>query len=192
MRAVTIFLGLILLAGVASAQNYSIDWYVIASGGGHSESENHGVDGTVGQAIVGQSESENYGIKSGFWAGGEPSGGDCVYVPGDCNYNDIALELGDVIAMIGMYRGSVVPPYECSCPPHGDNFTPTADPNGNCVALELGDVVTEIAAYRGTGTASGCVDCPGSGRLLPGGQDRPLAMPRLKSKVKIIPKLTSD
>lgn len=85
----------------------------------------------------------------------------CFYIPGDCDHNGIALELGDVIAMIGMYRGSVVSPYDCSCPPHGDNFTPTADPNGNCVTLELGDVVTEIAAYRGTDSASGCEDCPG-------------------------------
>jgi hypothetical protein len=86
----------------------------------------------------------------------------CAYIPGDCDYHGTPIELGDVIAMIGMYRGSMLPPYECSCPPHGDNFTPTADPDGNCVALELGDVVTEIAAYRGTGTASGCADCPGS------------------------------
>ncbi len=111
--------------------------------------------------------------------------GICVYVPGDCDHNGTPLELGDVIAMIGMYRGSVTPPYECSCPPHGDNFTPTADPNGNCVALELGDVVTEIAAYRGTGTASGCEDCPGTLRLIPGSRDEPTVMPRLKSKVKI-------
>lgn len=110
----------------------------------------------------------------------------CNYVAGDCNHNGTPLELGDVIAMIAMYRGSMVPPYECSCPPHGDNFTPTADPNGNCVALELGDVVTEIAAYRGTGQASGCVDCPGSLRLLPG-EDQPRIMPRLKAKAGVEP-----
>ena len=86
----------------------------------------------------------------------------CEYIPGDCNHNGNPLELEDVIAMIGMYRGSLMPPYECYCPPHGDDFTPTADPNGNCVALELGDVVIQIAAYRGTDTASGCQDCPGS------------------------------
>lgn len=184
MKICNTLIGLILLSSMAIAQEYSIDWYVIASGGGHTESENHGVDGTVGQAIVGQSESENFGIKSGFWAGGEPSGGDCAYVPGDCNHNTIPLELGDVIAMIGMYRGSVVPPYECSCPPHGDNFTPTADPNGNCTANELSDVVTEIGAYRGSTTASGCVDCPGSLRLLPGGREQPV-IPSLKFKIKI-------
>ncbi len=88
----------------------------------------------------------------------------CDYIPGDCNHNGTALELGDVIAMIGMYRGSVVPLYECSCPPHGYNFPATADPNGNCIANELIDAVAEIQAYRGSGTVSSCVDCPGSGR----------------------------
>lgn len=183
MKIYRILIALILLTTIATAQNYSIDWYVIASGGGHAESENYQADGTVGQAILGQSSSENYIVESGFWVGHGLPSGDCVYIPGDCDNNGTALELGDVIAMIGMYRGSVVPPYECSCPPHGDDFTPTADPNGNCVALELGDVVTEIAAYRGSGVASGCEDCPGSGRLLPGGEDRPLVIPTLKAKV---------
>ncbi len=109
----------------------------------------------------------------------------CEYLAGDCNHNGIPLELGDVIAMIGMYRGAVAPPYECSCPPHGDNFAPTADPDGNCVALELGDVVTEIAAYRGSGTVSGCEDCPGSLRLLPDDRERLPVVPSLKSKMKI-------
>ena len=111
-----------------------------------------------------------------------PVSASCEYIPGDCDHNGTPLELGDVITMIGMYRGTVAPPYECSCPPHGDNFTPTADPNGNCVALELGDVVTEIAAYRGTGSASGCEDCPGLLRLSPGGENQPLTMPSLKTK----------
>ena len=109
----------------------------------------------------------------------------CDYIPGDCNHNGTPLELADVIAMIGMYRGSVEPPYECSCPPHGDNFTPTADPNGNCVANELSDVVTEIGAYRGTVSASGCVDCPGSLRLLPGEKEKLPVIPSLKSKMKV-------
>lgn len=108
----------------------------------------------------------------------------CDYIPGDCDHNGVPLELGDVVAMVGMYRGAVVPPYECYCPPNGDNFNPTADPNGNCVANELGDVVKEIAAYRGSDTASGCEDCPGSGRLLPGGNDQPIPAPSLKSKTK--------
>lgn len=85
----------------------------------------------------------------------------CSYIPGDCDHNGIPLELSDVIAMIGMYRGTIDPAYTCDCPPHGSDFAPDADPNGNCIAFELGDVVTEIAAYRGTTEASGCEDCPG-------------------------------
>lgn len=90
--------------------------------------------------------------------------GACYYIAGDCDHNSTPLELGDVIAMINMYRGTVGPYYVCDCPPHGSGFAATADPNGNCVANELSDVVIEIGAYRGTMTASGCADCPGSGR----------------------------
>jgi plastocyanin len=88
-------------------------------------------------------------------------GGACEYYAGDCNHNGTPLELGDVVAMIGIYRGTAEPAYTCDCPPNGDTFAPEADPNGNCVAFELGDVVAEIGAYRGTAEASGCADCPG-------------------------------
>jgi len=107
----------------------------------------------------------------------------CEYLAGDCDHNGTPLELGDVIFMIGMYRGTAEPEYTCDCPPHGDAFAPEADPDGNCVAFELGDVVTEIGAYRGTATASGCEDCPGSLRLIPGDDgNQPLVMPSLKAK----------
>ncbi len=83
-----------------------------------------------------------------------------TYIPGDCNSNGYPLQLADVTAMIGLYRGSIMPGYTCNCSPHGNFFAPQADPNGNCMAYELVDVVTEIAAYRGLGTVSGCPDCP--------------------------------
>ena len=107
------------------------------------------------------------------------------YIPGDCNCNWIALELEDVITMIGTYRGTLENCFTMDCPPHGGNFHPHADPNGNCVANELGDVVTEIAAYRGSDTVSGCADCPGSRRLLPGGNYKPMPAPSMKSKMGI-------
>ncbi len=91
-------------------------------------------------------------------------GTDCVYIPGDVNHNGTPLELGDVIAMIGIYRGTEAPYYNCNCPPWGI-FAPGADPNGNCVAAELDDIVREIAAYRGTQTVAGCGDCPGFLRI---------------------------
>jgi hypothetical protein len=110
----------------------------------------------------------------------------CEYYVGDCDHDGTPLSLSDVIAMIGMYRGTVTPPYECPCPPHGDNFTPDADPNSNCVPNELSDVVTEIGLYRGTvSPGTGCPDCPALGRLLAPGQDEPLVAPSLKSRIKI-------
>ena len=108
----------------------------------------------------------------------------CDYIPGDCDHDGVPIALADVIAMIGMYRGTAPPAFTCPCPPWGDTFAAEADPNGNCVALELADVVAEIAAYRGTGTAYGCVDCPGDGPPPPG-QEGTSVIPSLKSKVKI-------
>ncbi len=88
----------------------------------------------------------------------------CSYIPGDCDHNGFPIELTDVLAMIGFYRGGIEPDYLCECGenPTVYNFAATADPNGNCAPNELLDVVTEIAAYRGTMTASGCPDCPGT------------------------------
>ena len=94
--------------------------------------------------------------------------------------------------MIGMYRGTVVHPYECDCPPHGDTFAATADPNGNCIADELPDVVAEIGIYRGTVEALGCSDCPGSGRLLVVSGDQPSVIPTLKTKIKTSLKSTAE
>ena len=105
---------------------------------------------------------------------------ECVYIPGDCNHNGIPLELSDIMAMIGLYRGTVEPPYTCPCPPHGEDFAPEGDPNGNCVPFELGDIITEITAYRGGGIAWGCEDCPGLRRLLP--KDVPLVIPTLRTR----------
>ncbi len=91
----------------------------------------------------------------------------CEYIPGDCDHNGFPIELTDVLAMIGFYRGTMRPDLcECGDDPLMLYFAATADPNGNCAPNELLDVVTEIAAYRGTMTASGCPDCPGSEGLV--------------------------
>lgn len=89
----------------------------------------------------------------------------CIYIPGDCDHNGTALELVDVVAMVGMYRGTIEADYTCACGVRGCSFSPQADPNGNCISFELTDVVIEIGAYRNDppGTvAQGCPDCPGS------------------------------
>lgn len=108
----------------------------------------------------------------------------CEYIPGDCDHNTVPLELVDILAIVGMYRGAIAPIYTCPCPPHGVEFIPEGDPNGNCVALELDDVVTEIGAYRGWIPVSGCADCPGSLWLMPNGEPNPMVVPYLESKVK--------
>lgn len=111
----------------------------------------------------------------------------CIYTPGDCNDNGVALELDDVLTMIATYRGSVEPYHICDCgvDPPGPHFAATADPNGNCIPNELGDVMTEMAAYRGTAEASGCPDCPGSDRLLSRKPNEVLMPPALKSKARM-------
>jgi hypothetical protein len=115
----------------------------------------------------------------------------CIYTPGDCDYDGEPATLPDVIAMIGMYRGTVVHPYECDCSPHGTDFGPTADPSGNCIADELTDVVAEIGVYRGTVEPLGCPDCPGQRWLAPG-QEGTLVVPSLKTRVKIGQRKTGE
>jgi hypothetical protein len=51
------------------AQNYSIDWYKIASGGGTSTGATYQVTGTIGQQDAGGAMSGgNYSLTGGFWS----------------------------------------------------------------------------------------------------------------------------
>jgi hypothetical protein len=53
----------------ASAQNYSIDWYKIAGGGGTSTGGTYSVSGTIGQPDAsGAMTGGNYSVTGGFWA----------------------------------------------------------------------------------------------------------------------------
>jgi hypothetical protein len=52
-----------------NAQNYSVDWYKIAGGGGTSSNGSYSLSGTIGQHDAGQQMSGgNYSLTSGFWA----------------------------------------------------------------------------------------------------------------------------
>jgi hypothetical protein len=60
---------LILQPSTASAQQYSIDWYKIAGGGGTSTGGTYQVSGTIGQHDAGRPMSGgNYSLTGGFWA----------------------------------------------------------------------------------------------------------------------------
>ena len=61
---------ILLLAGVALAQasaSFDLSWYVLASGGGRTDSTHYAMNGTLGQAAVGFSDSSSYGKQSGYW-----------------------------------------------------------------------------------------------------------------------------
>lgn len=142
MNIYKILIMMLLIASVAVAQNYQIDRYVIASGGGSSSSGNYSVDGTIGQPIVGKASSEDYIIDAGFWVGvGVPSG--CDYVPGDAN-GDGNVMGNDVTYSVRYFKGLGSPPPD-SCPYDGDWLYSGGDANGNCVYA--GSDVTYLVAY---------------------------------------------
>jgi ABC-type glycerol-3-phosphate transport system substrate-binding protein len=58
---------LTLVSSAAADSANRVTWYVIASGGGRSNSPNYTLDGTVGQTAPGLAHSQNYRLGSGFW-----------------------------------------------------------------------------------------------------------------------------
>ena len=60
---------LTLAATISQAQNYSIDWYKIAGGGGTSTNGQYSVSGTIGQPDAsGAMTGGNYSLTGGFWS----------------------------------------------------------------------------------------------------------------------------
>ena len=155
MKIIKIIMIVALLTSSAFTQNYSIDWYVIASGGGHSESSSYQIDGTIGQPIVGQLSSDNYIVVAGYWVGafgGIPDGYE--YLPGDANmYNGIWPPQcigSDVTYLVNYFRGVG---NACEL----DGFWASADANGDCQII--GSDVTRLVSYfRGIGDILYCPD----------------------------------
>ncbi len=68
MNRLILILGLA-LPSLCLAQNYSIDWYRIAGGGGSSTGAVYSISGTIGQAEAGgEMKSSAYSLTGGFWA----------------------------------------------------------------------------------------------------------------------------
>jgi len=68
MKNVFFLLGL-LLPGISFAQQYTIDWYKVAGGGGTSTGATYSVTGTIGQHDAGGPMIGNgYSVTGGFWA----------------------------------------------------------------------------------------------------------------------------
>jgi hypothetical protein len=68
MKKLILLLSLLLTA-VGFAQQYSIDWYKVAGGGGTSTGGIYAVSGTIGQHDAGGPMiGGNYSLTGGFWA----------------------------------------------------------------------------------------------------------------------------
>ena len=64
-----IFQFVLLIPVFSFAQNYSIDWYKVAGGGGTSTGGVYAVSGTIGQPDASAPMSGgNYSVTGGFWA----------------------------------------------------------------------------------------------------------------------------
>jgi len=182
MKYLFLITALILMTPLAFAQNYQIDWWVIGSGGGHSESGSYQLDGTIGQPIVGNSLSANYILEAGFWVGAGEAGGGCLYVPGDINGNGFANGI-DVTYGVSYLKGGSAPRDSCDCPPLAFPFYAAMDVNGNCAANGI-DITFYVAYLKGQQPSLlYCSSCP-PGRLTapPAPAVMPVSSPILKSR----------
>jgi hypothetical protein len=151
-----ILLAIVSMTGSAFAQSYKVDWYVVGTGGGHSQSDIYRVEGTIGQTILGHSNSDMYRVDAGFWAG--ITGAGCKYIPGNSN-GDESFNGIDVVYSINYLKAiGPTPPDHCDCPHHGILLA-AADANGNCEFNGI-DVTYSVNYLKGNGPAPrGCFDC---------------------------------
>jgi hypothetical protein len=159
----TLFL-ILVLTSLASAQTYHIDWYVIGSGGGHSQSASYQLDGTIGQPIVGHSSSPSYQVDAGFWTGVTTGPAGCIYIVGDANNSGTFTGL-DVTYSVRYFKGGPHPPYSCECAP-GNTWYVSGDVNGSCSFTGL-DVTYMVRYFKGGPHPIPCPECPPVGLLAP-------------------------
>jgi hypothetical protein len=152
-----VILIILFTATIAWSQLYQVNWYVVASGGGHSQASLYQVDGTISQTMTGKSNSSLYSVEGGFWVGVGERG--CEYIPG--NSNGVAPFNGiDVTYSVNYLKGlGPAPPDTCMCRDHGPIHS-AADANGDCAFNGI-DVTYSINFLKGFGPSPrGCTDCP--------------------------------
>lgn len=64
-----------------SSANYGLSWYVLAGGGGKSQSAHYVLSGTNGQGAPGAAASSHYRLGSGFWYGFPARPGYKLFLP---------------------------------------------------------------------------------------------------------------
>jgi hypothetical protein len=189
MKIINIVLLLFLMTSLAIAQNYQIDWYVMASGGGEMASTSYNINGTAGQPIVGKSQSSSYIIESGFWVGSGVAGG-CDYVTGDVNgsgsYNGLDITYG-----VNFFKGGSLP-LCAECPPCA-GFHYCGDVNASCSYNGL-DITYGVNYFKGGAGPLPCGDCPPSGLIVtsaPGQVISPASIPNTENR-PMPPKIQKD
>ncbi len=131
-------------ATAGSAAAYSIDWFVIASGGGSGTSTNYSMDGTVGQTAVGEGTSTNYELNSGFWQNFGPASC-CISPRGDVNNDGTNLNILDLTFLVDrIFRGGA--PAVC---------LPEADLNGDATSSNILDLTFAVDRIFRGGPAPG-------------------------------------
>ena len=104
-------------AGPTAAAAYSVDWYVISSGGIQgATSTNWSLDATVGQPLAGTGSSTNYTLEVGFWYG-EGTAACAIALTGDAD-NSGDIKLSDVIVLVNYVLKAGADPVPC--PAAGD------------------------------------------------------------------------
>ncbi len=129
----------LLIAQAANAQNYSIDWYKIAGGGGTSTNGQYSVSGTIGQQDAGgPMTGGNYSLTGGFWAlisVVQTPGAPTLYVSHSGNtvtvyWQDVAgwnlVQSGNLTTPIGSWLASGSPTLT-----NGTNYLDVVNPAGN-------------------------------------------------------------
>lgn len=155
MKSLLTSLLIILMASVLSAQTYQIDWYVIGSGGGHSQSASYQIDGTIGQPIIGQASSANYQIDAGFWVGAASGGEPCEYLIGDISGDNQRIG-GDVTYGVRYFKGiGTPPPDSCFMDSTGAYIYVAGDCNGNC-EFRGSDITRLVSYFKGTAELGCC------------------------------------
>jgi len=173
-----------LMISIATAQTYQIDWCVIGSGGGHTQSANYRLDGTIGQPIVGRSSSATYAIDAGFWVGAA-AGPVCDYVSGDANNNGVFNGI-DVGYSVGYFKGGPPPPYICNC--NGSDWYVAGDVNGNCAFNGI-DVSYMVSYFKGGPAPNPCPACPPA---IIAGQPAPAVEPAINNLLPVGSRGKSD
>jgi hypothetical protein len=172
MKFMKILAVLLLLTPLAFSQNYQVDWYVMASGGGEMTSTSYSVNGTMGQEIMGRSTSTNYIVESGFWVGAGAAG--CEYVVGDVNgsgsYNGLDITFG-----VNYFKGGLDPLCPLgSCPvPPCNGFFYCGDVNGSCSYNGL-DITYGVNYFKGGSGPIPCPDCEPAGPPVSASSGKPV------------------